>query len=76
MKPSYLEVFTLPLVFRMDPRGMAWIPWNSAEFADPRTPIFWCIMASPFRADLCGMMWNLDPFHMDPWNLLGLFHAH
>ena len=70
------EVFTLPLVFRMDPRGMARIPQNSAESADPRTPISWCIMASPFRADPHGMMRNLDPFHADPWNLLGLFHAH
>ena len=53
-----LEVFTLPLVFCTDPRGMAQIPWNSAESADPRTPIFWCIVASPFRADPCGSARN------------------
>ena len=40
---TLVEVFTLPLVFRTDPRGMAQIPRNSAESADPRTPMFWCI---------------------------------
>ena len=31
---------------------------NGAESADPRTPIFWCIGASPFRADPCGSAQN------------------
>ena len=37
-------------------------PWYSAriraESADPRTPIFWCIVASPFCADPCRSAWN------------------
>ena len=69
------EVFTLPLVFRTDPRGMAQIPRNSAESTDPRIPFFWCIVTSPFRTDPHGMMRNLDPFRTDPWKLLGLFRA-
>ena len=60
------EVFTLPLVFHMDLRGMVQIPlipghqfFGLFGFTIPH-----------------GMMRNLDPFHVDPWNLLGLFHAH
>jgi hypothetical protein len=56
--PKNREVFTLPLVFRTDPRGMARIPRNSAESADPRTPFFWCIVASPFRTDPHGSARN------------------
>ena len=58
LNTGLVEVFTLPLVFRTDPRRMARIPRNSVESADPRTPIFWCIVASPFRADPCGSTQN------------------
>ena len=70
--PGQTEVFTLPLVFHMDPRGMAQILRNSAESADPRIPFFlvYCDFTIPH-----GMMQNLDPFCTDLWNLLGLFRA-
>ena len=39
-------------------RGMAQIPQNSAESADPRIPFFWCIVTSPFRTDPRGSAQN------------------
>ena len=65
MEKNY-EVFTLPLVFRTDPRRMAQIPLIPGHQ-------FFGVFGFTIPH---GMMRNLDPFHADPWNLLGLFRAH
>ena len=70
--PPPFKVFTLPLVFRPDPRG---IPRNPLIPGHQFFGVLWLLHSARIRVDPHGMMQNLDPFRTDPWNLLGLFRA-
>ena len=59
----------------LSPRGMAQIPQNSVESADPKKPFFlvYCGFTIPHGSVQNGMDSAL--FQMDPWNLLRIFHV-
>jgi hypothetical protein len=69
------------------PRGSARNGTDSVEFCavrtewgDPKEPVFWCIVASPFRADPHGMVRIPSHFTRNPriysdYSVLNLIHA-